>query len=296
MISLTSICKNDYTFYKTFTKDPEKLVTPKFEKKALLQCLYAAGLFFDNKFRETAEVLSVVPYTKYEEELRQIMSPSDFAYYTVINALATFSRSALKKINNNQMLKAILETIPELNGIIGLFLDSNYKEVFGRLNIISNMKLLDPIFVEKSKSLFRLITERSIIHYCMPYQSVDLIVMAESLGQDLRILESNLVSMTTSGLVKAMIDSKNKVLYLENKNEKTNCYKMVLENGKKFIQEAREILLMMKLNKEKLILESKISPFDRGGFDMNIGALGIRKFISTNVHGTRMDIDSDSDD
>lgn len=187
------------------------MATPAGGKKALLQCLYAVGLFANSQFLEAGNVLALVSYAKYEDELRQIMTPSDYAYYLVMCALATFSRTALKRIDEIQGLKAILERLPDLNGIIGDFLSSNYKQVFTRLKKVRAVNQFDNVFLDKVSTLTRRILEKSIMQYCLPYKSVDLTVMAKTLDMDIIDLESNLVSMSSSGLIRAKIDAQNKV-------------------------------------------------------------------------------------
>lgn len=243
-----------YTRYCTHSYD---LTTPAGNKKALLQCLYAVGLFADSQFADAGRVLAMVPYNKYEEELRQILTPSDYAYYLIMSALATFSRTSLKRIDESQGVRAILERIPELSGIIGDFLASNYKQVFARLSKVRAANLLDVVFLSKLDSLIRRIMEKSIMQYCLPYKSVDLTVMANTLGKDIVELERNLVSMSSSGLIRAKIDSQNKVLYLESEDVKLKAFKTTLENGENFIQELTETILRMKMKKEGLVLKGQ---------------------------------------
>lgn len=258
-----SISIDNYKFYQYYCEHSFNLPTSAGEKKALLQCLYAVGLFANGQFLEAGNVLALISYTKYEDELRHIMTPSDYAYYLVICALATFSRTALKKIDETQGLKAILEKIPELNGIISDFLSSNYKQVFVRLKKLRAVNSFDTVFLDKTASLSRRILEKSIIQYCLPYKSVDLAVMAKTLDMDMTDLEINLVSMASSELIRAKIDAQNKVnpflnlqiLYLETEDVKLKAFKTTLENGENFIQELTEIILRMKMKKEGLVLK-----------------------------------------
>lgn len=209
---MISISLDKYKFYQRYCEHSYNLPTPAGSKKALLQCLYALGLFANGDFMEAGNILSMVPYNKYEEELRQVMTPSDYAYYLIMCALATFSRTALKRIDENQGMKVILEQIPILNGIIGDFLSSNYKQVFARLDKVLTAKLFDVIFTARVELLIRRIMEKSIMQYCLPYKSVDLTVMAKTLNKDLIELEKDLVSMSSFGLIRAKIDSQNKVI------------------------------------------------------------------------------------
>eukprot|EP00826_Nyctotherus_ovalis_P052886 TRINITY_DN6789_c0_g1_i10.p1 TRINITY_DN6789_c0_g1~~TRINITY_DN6789_c0_g1_i10.p1 ORF type:complete len:268 (-),score=99.36 TRINITY_DN6789_c0_g1_i10:156-959(-) len=248
---------DNYKTYPRYCEHSYNLATPAGNKKALLQCLYAVGLFADSQFADAGRVLAMVPYNKYEEELRQILTPSDYVYYLIMSALATFSRTSLKKIDESQGVRAILEHVPELNGIIGDFLASNYKQVFARLSKVRAANSLDVVFLFKLDTLVRRIMEKSIMQYCLPYKSVDLTVMAKTLDKDIVELERNLVSMSSSGLIRAKIDSQNKVLYLESEDVKLKAFKTTLENGEKFIQELTEIILRMKMKKEGLVLKGE---------------------------------------
>ena len=204
---------NNYKFYQRYCEHAYNLPTPAKNKKALLQCLYAAGLFANGKFHEAGEVLSLVQYSKYEEELRQIMTPSDYAHYLVISTLASFSRTDLKKVDTNQGLKSILEGIPNLNKIIEYFLSSRYTDVFEKLYNTIKDNEFDTIFTSQIKTAIRLITEKAIIQYCRPYKSVDLKLMSKTLGTNIVELEDNLINMSSRGLIKGKIDSQNKVLF-----------------------------------------------------------------------------------
>jgi len=279
---LISISIDNYKSYTRYCDDPYNLSTPAGNKKALLQCLYAVGLFNNANYAEAGNVLSLVPYNKYEEELRQIMTPSDYAYYLIMCALATFSRTALKKIDENQGMRIILEQIPILNGIIGEFLSSNYKQVFDRLTKVREAKTFDIIFTSKVESLIRRIMEKSIMQYCLPYKSVDLNVMAKTLNKNLIDLERDLVSMSSSEVIRAKIDSQNKVisldnlkiLYLETEDIKLKAFKTTLENGENFIQELTEIILRMKMKKEGLILKSEKTSKETDSHEMHAAMAG----------------------
>ena len=276
---MLSISLDNYKFYSRYCEDSYNLSTPAGNKKALLQCLYAVALFNNANYAEAGNVLSMVPYNKYEEELRQIMTPSDYAYYLIMCALGTFSRTALKKIDENQGMRIILEQIPILNGIIGDFLSSNYKQVFERLSKVREDKTFDIVFTSKVENLIRRIMEKSIMQYCLPYKSVDLNVMAKTLNKSLIDLEKDLVAMSSSEAIRAKIDSQNKVisldnlkiLYLETEDIKLKAFKTTLENGENFIQELTEIILRMKMKKEGLILKSEKTPKEIDSHDVHMG-------------------------
>ena len=203
---------DNYGFLYRYCENIVDLPTPIADKKALIRCLYVVGLFSNDRFEEAAQQLVSISYASFEDELRKIFTPADYAYYLTMTSLATFSRTALKKIEENQAIKGILESAPELSTIISAFLSSQYTEVFARLATAKSANRFSTFFLSKIDTLIRMIVEKAIVQYCLPYKSVDLRIMAKALGEELGNLEDKLVGMSSAGLIKAKIDSQNKVL------------------------------------------------------------------------------------
>jgi len=256
-VSLVSLCMDNYGYLYRYCENVVDLPVSGESKKDLLRALYAISLFAYDRFAEAAQQLLQIKIAKSESDLRKVMTPQDYAYYTVMCSLATMSRNPLKKVDENPNLKSILENVPELSGIINSFLASQYTDVYAKLANVRNANKFNTLFLKQAELLLNNITEKAIIQYCLPYKSVDLKIMAKSLGIDMVLLEDKLVIMSSEGKIRAKIDSHNKVLYLKKEDLKAKSFKTTLENGKKFIQQAREAILRMKMIKGELVLKSK---------------------------------------
>ncbi len=265
---------DNYGFLYRYCENVVPLPTPNAANKALLTCVYVLGLFYNDRFQEAASYLMNVDYVKYESELRKVMTPSDYAYYLTICALATFSRTALKRLAESTSVKSVLESVPELAGILHDFLSSQYKEVFAKTGLIRTANKFNTLFSNKAETLLRMIVERGIVQYCLPYKSVDMRTMSKALDIHMLSLEEILVGMSASGLIKAKIDSHDKVLYLKKEDVKAKCFRTVLENGKKFIQQANEAMLKMKMTKAGLVLRPSDADMMAAQEGRLMGAMG----------------------
>ena len=211
MASLTAVCLENYGFMYRYCEHTVPLPCTSEAKKALLSCLYAIGLFANDAYTEAAHLLLEINYAKHEEILRRIITPTDYAYYLSLCSLASFSRVALKQVDDNPHLNAVIETVPELVGLVHNFLTSRYKEMRTQLSGMKASNKFNAFLLSKLDTLMNRIIERMIVQYCLPYKSVDLRTMAAALGAGLGELEEKLVGMSAAGLLKAKIDSHNKV-------------------------------------------------------------------------------------
>lgn len=83
---------------------------------------------------------------------------------------------------------------------------------------------------------------------------IDLKEMAKSFGIKLEEIENEIADLIATGNINAKIDSHSKVLYAKQDNEKIQSFKKGVELGKTFIRETQNLLLRIKLNKEKKVL------------------------------------------
>lgn len=185
----------------------------------MLYVVYAIGLFANDRFAEAANSLLEVNYTNNEIELRKIITPQDYATYVSMCALTSFSRGPLKQVEENPIVHGCLETLPEITNIINCFLASKYKEVITMLQLERQFNKFNIFYMSKSSEVIKQIYHKVIQQYCLPYKSVDLRIMSSALGTDMKNLEEYLVQMSAMGIIKAKIDSHNKVfLYIINLN------------------------------------------------------------------------------
>ncbi len=209
--SITAICMENYGFIYRYCEHVVPLPCSSEDNKVFLSALYAIGLFVNDSYNEAANLLLTLNYAKHEAVLRRVMTPTDYAYFISLSSLASFSRVLLKQVNDNPNLNVVIESVPELQGLVNNFLTSRYKEMWKQLADIRAGTKYNCVLLAKLDNLMNRITEKMISQYCLPYKSVDLKTMAAALGVGLGDLEEKLVGMSAAGLLKGKIDSHNKV-------------------------------------------------------------------------------------
>ncbi|CAL0315118.1 unnamed protein product [Lupinus luteus] len=182
----------------------------------------------------------------------EVIAPQDVATYGGLCALATFDRTELKnKVIDNLNFRNFLELVPEVRELINDFYSSHYASC---LEILGNLKanlLLDIHLHDHVETLYDQIRHKALIQYTHPFVSVDLNKMADAFKTTVAGLEKELEALITDNQIQARIDSHNKILYARHADQRNATFQRVLETGRVFDRDVRDMLLRSNLIKHE---------------------------------------------
>ncbi|KAJ3025377.1 UNVERIFIED_CONTAM: cop9 signalosome complex subunit [Siphonaria sp. JEL0065] len=147
----------------------------------------------------------------------EVIAASDIANYLTLFSLATFDRSEIKsKIIDNPTMKQFLELAdPSLREeVLSGFYNAKYGACLEALDKLKPTFLLDMYLNPHVPHLYALIRRRAIVAYISPFETVDLRKMSVAFGASVDAVgavEDEVAGLVTEGIVKARIDSHNKV-------------------------------------------------------------------------------------
>jgi hypothetical protein len=153
---------------------------------------------------------------------------------------------------------------------------------------------LDQYIAPHLRTLYYEIRHRIIITYFLPYKNASMTTMARQLNTTIDILEDELVHLIRSGKIKARIDSKNKILYVADTDQRWHAYQHALAITKQSEKLTRALLLRSAIIKIGLsVKDDSISPSIRSS--NNNPNISRRQFVP-NMYGNMMMDEGDLSD
>ncbi|OIW02090.1 hypothetical protein TanjilG_14789 [Lupinus angustifolius] len=181
-----------------------------------------------------------------------VIASQDVATYGGLCALATFDRSELKsKVIDNINFRNFLELVPEVRELINDFYSSHYASCLEYLGNLKANLLLDIHLHDHVETLYDQIRHKALIQYTHPFVSVDLNMMANAFKTTVTGLEKELEALITDNQIQARIDSHNKILYARHADQRNATFQRVLETGRVFDRDVRDMLLRSNLIKHE---------------------------------------------
>lgn len=208
------------------------------QKKELVQskleaCRALVSLYHKEKYSWVADALTKVSF-EMGNSFNDIISANDIAVYGGLCALASYDRQELKtKVLSNSSFKSYLELEPQIREMIDAFYHAKYSVCLELLEsyrvsqvpmvmmmihadgwwFMQNDYLLDMYLAPHVPALFKLIRERALVQYCVPYGKVDLQRMATAFQTSVPDLQKELADLIGEGdKISARIDSHQKVV------------------------------------------------------------------------------------
>ncbi|XP_019457016.1 PREDICTED: COP9 signalosome complex subunit 1-like [Lupinus angustifolius] len=186
-----------------------------------------------------------------------VIAPQDVATYGGLCALATFDRTELKnKVIDNLNFRNFLELVPEVRELINDFYSSHYASCLEYLGNLKANLLLDIHLHDHVETLYNQIRHKALIQYTLPFVSVDLNMMANAFKTTVAGLEKELEALITNNQIQARIDSHNKILYARHADQRNATFHRVLETGRVFDRDVRDMLLRSNLIKHEFNLRA----------------------------------------
>ncbi|OIW04797.1 hypothetical protein TanjilG_11143 [Lupinus angustifolius] len=127
------------------------------------------------------------------------------------------------------------------------------------LEYLGNLKanlLLDIHLHDHVETLYNQIRHKALIQYTLPFVSVDLNMMANAFKTTVAGLEKELEALITNNQIQARIDSHNKILYARHADQRNATFHRVLETGRVFDRDVRDMLLRSNLIKHEFNLRA----------------------------------------
>ncbi|KAJ3248523.1 cop9 signalosome complex subunit [Chytriomyces hyalinus] len=219
----------------------------------------------------------------------EVISGSDIANYIVLLALATFDRADIKsKVIDNALAKHFLELADPMlrDDVLNGFYSARYGACLDALEKLKTTFLLDMYLNPHVPHLYSLIRRRIIVQFVQPFNAVDMRKMSAALGgvndshtstdeTRLASLEAEIARLIEEGVVKARIDSHNKVLRINKSDERSTLFKKSLEMGQDYAKQVNFLLLRASLMRQDLFVEPPHTPAG-GNFSTGEGSFDPR--------------------
>jgi COP9 signalosome complex subunit 1 len=196
-------------------------------------------------------------------------------------------------------MKQYLELEPSIRDILHKFYETSYSTCLALMSQLEPIFALDQYLSPHLRTLYYEIRHRIIITYFLPYKNASMTVMARQLNTTMEVLEDELVHLIRSGKIKARIDSKNKILYVADTDQRWFAYQHALTITKQSEKLTRALLLRSAIIKANLsVKDESISTSTRPttNNNNNNNNNGSRRQFVPNVAGSMMMDEDDLSD
>jgi COP9 signalosome complex subunit 1 len=190
-----------------------------------------------------------------------VIAPEDIAVYGTICALATLERSVLKKDLlecQNTGIKSFIDLVPSMRTLVQDYFALKFHDCLHLLESLRPTFRFDIHFGHHYDDLVRMITERFVIQYFSPYQTVDLRKMAVAVGMEMAELEKFVSRLITEGSLPARIDSANLILRRNEFDERQQTMQKVLAVTEKHTEEMRSSVLRLSVMRHNFKISDDI--------------------------------------
>lgn len=188
---------------------------------------------------------------------KEVLSGHDVATYACLCALASHTRADTRRcVLENKAFKPLLDLVPDVRILVQNFCSSNYSGCRHQLDLLKPMMMLDVHMAKHAETLHGKISERILIEYFTPYNSVDLRRMAEAFDTDLDSLEKSLAQLITKGSLTARIDSQAKTLIRREAADRLVTIAKIKRLAKIHTAEIRRSILRLSLFKQGFIISA----------------------------------------
>ncbi|CAF0878786.1 unnamed protein product [Rotaria sp. Silwood1] len=239
-----------------------------------------------------------VSFEHCSNHFQDLISPQTLIQYVCLCSLATFERPELHRlILMSPNMKQYLELEPSIRDILLKFYETSYSSCIALMSQLEPIFALDQYLAPHLCTLYYEIRHRIIITYFSPYKNACMKTMARQLNTTIDILEDELVHLIRSGKIKARIDSKNKILYVADTDQRWFAYQHALTITKQSEKITRALLLRSAIIKANLsVKDDSIPSSNRSMNNNNNMNISRRQFAPHMVGHMMMDEGDLSDD
>ena len=250
------------------------------------------------RYKLAAKNFLTVNFEHCSNHFKDLISPQTLIQYVCLCSLATFERAEIHRlILMSTNMKQYLELEPAIRDILHQFYNTSYSTSLALMSQYEPIFALDQFLAPHLRTLYYEIRHRIIITYFLPYKNASMTVMARQLNTTIDALEDELVHLIRTGKIKARIDSKNKILYVADTDQRWHAYQHALTITKQSDKLTRALLLRSAILKAGLVVrDDSMSPAIRSPNNNNNNVNLSRRQIVPNLPGTMMMDDGDLSD
>ena len=220
----------------------------------------AIGALSENRYKDVAQcLLTLNAEGSFIQSLLQgggcFLSIADIGLMTILSAMSSYNISEFKaSVVNKKSFKAILIAHSKANELAMSFSNKEFSNLFQLLESCANDLLYDPYLSTHIDHLVTEITERSVLEYIVPYESVSLQRMSNAFGVD---VEGILSSLIGKGTLAARIDGISGTLFKLKESHKLTSINKILNLGKNHSRDVRRGILRLSLLEHSFCVSSK---------------------------------------
>ncbi|CAF0789131.1 unnamed protein product [Didymodactylos carnosus] len=209
------------------------------------------------RYKLAARHFISVNFEHCQNNCHDLISPQTLIQYVCLCSLATFERHEIQRLILNSNIKQYLELEPNIRDIIQKFYDTNYSDCLKLMTQYQSLFYLDIYLAQHVKPLYHDIRHRIIVTYFLPYKNASMLIMAKQLNTTIDSLEDELVNLIRNGKIKARIDSKNKILYVADTDQRWYAYQHALNIAKECEKTTKSLLLRSAILKANLVVRDE---------------------------------------
>ncbi|KAK8034744.1 COP9 signalosome complex subunit 1 [Apiospora rasikravindrae] len=201
-----------------------------------------------DKFYEAAKNFLEVGDPSICQGCNDIASSNDVATYGGLLALASMDRSELQsRVLDNSGFRNYLELEPHIRKAVSMFVNGRYSACLAILESYRADYLLDIHLQPHLPAIFSAIRNKCIVQYFIPFSCVTLESMNKSFAKPGESLESELITMIRSGVLKARINTIDKLLVAVSTDDRVEMQAKGLEMARNYEREALERIRRMNI-------------------------------------------------
>ncbi|KAI0014195.1 26S proteasome subunit RPN7-domain-containing protein [Xylariaceae sp. FL0662B] len=182
------------------------------------------------------------------QRYNDIASPNDIATYGGLLALASMERSELQtRVLDNPSFRGYLELEPHIRKAVSMFVNGRYSACLATLESYRADYLLDIYLQKHVPAIYSQIRSKCIVQYFLPFSCVTLDSLNAAFAKPGESLEAELITMIRSGVLKARINTIDKLLVSVSTNPRVAMQTTALKAAKNYEKEALERIRRMSL-------------------------------------------------
>ena len=198
-------------------------------------------------------------------QFSEFIADRDIVIYAGLCALASFEREDLRqKFLKLANFKVFLDLYPAIEQTVEAVLACNYSEAVALLDqVFAELKFdyfLAPVIVDLKEE----IRTKLIQQFIYPFKAIKIEQIATAFNVTPVQMEKELERLISKGLVKARIDSHNKVLQSRFADQRSATFQLALETGEEMVREIEVMLLRASMIQQHFSLSIPKSTILRG--------------------------------
>ena len=198
-------------------------------------------------------------------QFSEFIVDKEVALYAGLCALASYEREDLRvKFLKLVSFKAYLDQYPAVEKAVEAVLACRYSEAVTLIDSICQDLKYDYFLAPVLSDLREEIRTRLIQQFIYPFKAIRIEEIAAAFNLHSTIMEKELERLISKGLVKARIDSHNKVLQSRFADQRGVTFQLALETGEEMVREIEVMLLRASMLQQHFTLSVPKSTILRG--------------------------------